>query len=369
MKKTAIVYDWIDKEGGVERVLPVFAEMYPDADFYTSYYNPETAPWAEHLKIKTSFIQKLPQMWRSSRILSLPFYKHAFESIDFTGYDLVISVTSAFAKGVITKPETKHICYLLTPTRYIWGQTADYLSPAARVVAQPTITKLRKWDFVAGQRPDKLIAISELVKRRAKTYYRRDAQVIYPPFDMNKWKNVKAAADSTDLPIKDVGFYLFVGRLEPYKRVDLLIEVFNKLHYPLIIVGMGSMEPILKAKAQRPIIFVKNISDEKLVEYYQKARALIMPQEEEFGYTAIEAQYFGAPVISYRQSAVAETVLDQKTGIFFEKQTPAAIYNAIARFEKMEYNMKSQLRKSQSEQVKLFEKAKFINAFRNAAES
>lgn len=361
--KTAIVYDWIDKSGGVERVMPVFAQMYPAADFYTSYYNPETAPWAAHLKIKTSFIQKLPPLVRSNRILSLPFFKYAFESFNFSDYELVISVTSSFAKGVITRPKTKHICYLLTPTRYIWGQTQDYMSSAARVFAQPTITKLRKWDFIVAQRPDKLIAISQLVARRAHTYYRRDAPVVYPPFDISRWKDISSKSADRDLPIKDVGYYLFVGRLEPYKKVDLLIDVFNKLHYPLIIVGTGSQERWLKRRALDNVVFVSNVSDEKLVEYYEKSRALIMPQEEEFGYTAIEAQYFGTPVISYRQSAVAETVIDGSTGIFFEKQTQADLYNAIARFEKIEYNVKSQIRKSGLEQVKRFSKEKFINEF------
>lgn len=367
--RTAIVYDWIDKQGGVERVLPVIADMYPDADFYTSYYNPETAPWAAHLKIKTSFLQKLPQPVRSSRILSLLFYKYAFEAMNFTAYDLVISITSSFAKGIITRPETKHVCYLLTPTRYIWGQTEDYLSTPARIIAQPTITKLRKWDFVAAQRPDKLIAISKLVARRAHTYYGRGATVIYPPFDTERWKNVRANRSIGGKILKTEEYYLFVGRLEPYKKVALLLEVFNKLQYPLVIVGTGSQERSLKQKAQKNITFVSHVSDAELVEYYENSRALIMPQEEEFGYTAVEAQYFGTPVLSYRQSAVAETVLDGKTGIFFENQTPADLYNAIARFEKMEYNMKSQLQKSRSEQVKRFEKQKFVDEFRNAVES
>ncbi|MBI1863408.1 glycosyltransferase [Candidatus Microgenomates bacterium] len=367
--KTAVVYDWIDKSGGVERVLPVFAEMFPDADFYTSYYNPDTTPWAKHLKIKTSFIQKFPPGARASRIISLPFYKYAFESFDFTGYDLVISVTSSFAKGVLTKPETKHVCYLLTPTRYVWGQTADYVNPWLRFLVQPTITKLRKWDFIAAQRPNKLIAISELVARRAATYYRRDAPVIYPPFDLSRWDTLRTDNADRDLPIHDVGYYLFVGRLEPYKRIDLLINVFNKLHYPLIIVGSGSQEFLLKRQAHENIVFISNISDQKLVEYYEKARALIMPQEEEFGYTAIEAQYVGTPVISYRQSGVAETIIEGKTGIFFENQTPADLYNAIARFEKIEYNIKSLSRKSGLEQVKRFEKQKFIKAFHNAIDT
>lgn len=369
MKKTAIIYDWIDKEGGVERVLPIIAEMYPDADFYTSYYNPDKAPWASHLKIRTSFIQKLPPQVRSSRIVSLPFYPLAFESFNLNTYELVISVTSSFAKGVITRPETKHICYLLTPTRYVWGQTSDYLSPTMQFFAQSVITKLRKWDYIAAQRPDKLIAISNRVAKRIKTYYRRDAEVIYPPFDIEKWKRLDPKNADRDLPIKDVGFYLFVGRLEPYKRVDLLVDVFTKLHYPLIIIGDGSRSHALKSRAGSNIVFVSNISDETLAEYYRKCRALIMPQDEEFGYTAIEAQLFGAPVISYRHSAVAETVIDGKTGIFFENQTQADLYNAIARFEKMEYNMKSRLRKSGLEQVKLFNKDSFISAFSRAIES
>jgi glycosyltransferase involved in cell wall biosynthesis len=234
---------------------------------------------------------------------------------------------------------------------------------------QPAVTALRKWDFVAAQRPDKLIAISNLVARRARTYYRRDAQVIYPPFDLDRWKKIQTKTADRDLPIREVGYYLFVGRLEPYKKVDLLIDVFNKLHYPLVIIGTGSQKWRLKRKAHDNIVFVSDISDEKLVEYYEKSRALIMPQEEEFGYTAIEAQFFGTPVISYLQSAVAETVLDGKTGIFFDSQTQAGLYNAIARFEKIEYNIKSLLRKSSLEQVKLFDKQKFIKAFRTAVDT
>lgn len=365
MNKVAIIYDWIDKTGGVERLLPVFAEMYPEADYYTSYYNPESAPWARHLTVFPSFMQKLPPGIRKNRILSLPFFPYAFESFSLRTYDLVISVTSSFAKGVITRPENYHVCYLLTPTRYAWGQTTEYLSPTAQVFTHPVLTALRKWDYIAASRPDKIIAISERVKHRAATYYRRDATVVYPPFDISHWQSMLSASSDAIVP-KEREYYLFVGRLEPYKRVDLLIEVFNKLQYPLVIVGTGSRERALKKRARPSISFISGISDEHLAGYYKNARALIMPQEEEFGYTAIEAQFAGLPVISYKQSAVSEIIQDGKTGILFENQTGADIYNAIARFEQIEYNMKSVLQKSGSEQGKRFSKEKFITAFQNA---
>lgn len=369
MKKVAVIYDWIDKAGGVERMLPVFAEMYPNANFYTSYYNPQKAPWASELKITSSFIQSLPPFVKSNRVASFPFFKYAFESFDLSMYDLVISITSSFAKSVITRPETKHVCYLLTPTRYVWGQTNEYLSGITRVVTQPLITKLKKWDYIAAQRPDHVIAISHHVAHRVRKYYRRDASVIYPPFDTTYWSEVFTQSSKLSEQIPHDEYYLFVGRLEPYKRVDLLIEVFNKLQYPLIIIGTGSCERALKRIARPPITFVSSISDVQLAAYYKKARALIMPQEEEFGYTAIEALSCGLPVISYRQSAVSETVVDGKTGLFFENQRHVDLYNAIARFEKIEYNMKSLMRKNLSEQVKRFNKAQFMTVFKSAIES
>ena len=190
MKKIAIVYDWIDKWGGGERLLLILARMFPQAVFFSSYVDFEKAPWAKKLKIQPSFIQRLPALIRKNRLLSLPFYAYAFESFDFSHFDLVISVTSAFAKGIITKPETKHLCYLLTPTRFIWPMTEIYLGPGTKNIFLPSISLLRKWDFIASQRPDKILSISQTIKKRCFKYYRRNSQVIYPPFDVAYWREM-----------------------------------------------------------------------------------------------------------------------------------------------------------------------------------
>ncbi|HLL61098.1 MAG TPA: hypothetical protein VK338_05245, partial [Candidatus Nitrosocosmicus sp.] len=172
--KIAIVYDWIDKIGGVERLLLTLHEIFPDAEFYTSYYERISAPWAKDLKINTSFIQKLPSFIKKNRILSIPFYPYAFEAFDFSNFDIVISVTSSFAKAVITKPHTKHICILLTPTRYFWQDENSYIKSFFKILAAPIINDLRSWDSIISKRPDKYISISNEVKKRTKKYYQAD---------------------------------------------------------------------------------------------------------------------------------------------------------------------------------------------------
>ena len=211
--KVAIVYDWIDKCGGVERLLLVLHEMFPKADWYTSYYDKTGAPWAKNLNIHTSFIQKLPGFIRSSRVLSLLLYPYAFESFNFNGYDVVISVTSSFAKGVITKPGTKHICYMLTPTRYLWGMSDIYIKGWRRVIAAPVIEKLRKWDYIAAQRPDTIVSLSKAVAYRAETYYKRMSEVLYPPFDTGYWGKVKGGIKKPGSFIAEDDYYLVVSRL------------------------------------------------------------------------------------------------------------------------------------------------------------
>src|SRR3990167_1747574 len=243
-KKIAVVYDWIDKWGGVERVLLTLQEMFPQAIFYTSYYDSGQAAWAKNLRIKTSFIQNFPSYIRKSRIACFPFYPYAFETFDFSNFDLVISVTSAFAKSIITKPGTRHICYLLTPTRYLWSHSKDYFGDKfINSVLSPYLANLRKWDFIAAQRPDKIISISSTVSERCQKYYQRESEVIYPPFDIDYWSKIKSEIQKMSFRPKwmnpsqptfeldsstpkiiarnDNGgkYYLIVSRLEPYKRV------------------------------------------------------------------------------------------------------------------------------------------------------
>lgn len=359
-KKIAIVYDWMDKWGGVERVLVTLKEMLPEADFFTSYVDYETAPWAVKLRPKTSFIQQLPVFIRKNRLLSLFFYPYAFEAFDFSAYDLVISVTSSFAKGVITKPGTKHICYLLTPTRFLWVMPKIYQTGVARIMSASLLSSLKEWDYVAAQRPDEIIAISQTVARRTEKFYQRKAQVIYPPFDGEYWKNV---GTGRDLSLHSKKYFLTVSRLEKYKRVDLVIETFNQLDLPLIIVGTGTEEKNLHALANKNIQFLKNITDEELAGLYQGAKALIMPQEEDFGYVSLEAQFFGCPLIAYAKGGALETVVENKTGIFFREQTVASLTDTIARFKTVSYNIKELVQKASPKQVETFDRKVFEQAF------
>lgn len=360
--KIAIVYDWIDKWGGVERVLLTLHEIFPTAYFYTSYFDSERALWAKDLKIKTSFIQKLPIFIRRNRLASFPFYPFAFESFDFSDYDIVISVTSSFAKSIITKPKTFHICYLLTPTRYFWFMREQY-----RV---PEIGYLKKWDFIAAQRPDKIISISETVAQRCQRYYQRRSEVIYPPFDIDYWKSIKSKFTISNFQknfkfqIPNLkNYYLVVSRLEPYKEVDLIVRLFRQLDYRLVIVGEGSQKNNLKKIAGENVIFLSGLTDQELGWLYSKAQALIMPQEEDFGYTALEAQFFSCPVIAYGKGGVKETVLEGKTGLFFNEQTEKSFSSALERFHTISYNLKESTRVYGLKNVVKFHKSIFVKKF------
>jgi len=369
-KKIAIVYDWIDKWGGVERVLLNLHEMFPEAVFYTSYFDETKAEWAKDLNIKTSFLQKFPDFIKKSRILSFIFYPFAFESFDFSGYDLVISITSSFAKSIITKPRTKHICYLLTPTRYLWSHKQDYIkNNLINYLISGYLDMFKNWDLVVSQRPDKIISISETVRERCKKYYKRDSEVVYPGFDVEYWKGIKSEIrnpkfeTNSKFKILNSKFFLVISRLEPYKRVDLAIKVFNRLNKQLVIIGEGSKEKKLKQIAGKNITFLSKLSDVELGSFYSSAQALIMPQEEDFGYVSLEAQLFGCPVLAYKKGGVLETIIENKTGIFFDNQDERSLSQAIERFNKIEYNLKSEAREIGLSNVEKFSKEKFINKF------
>lgn len=379
-KKIAIVYDWIDKWGGVERVLLTMHEMFPQADFFTSYYDPKKAGWAKDLTIKTSFIQKLPQVIRSSRLVSFPFYPYAFESFNFNNYDLVISVTSSFAKSVITKPETLHVCYLLTPTRYLWVNPEQYLNKPVSTIMAGYIAKTKEWDFVAAQRPDKIISISQTVVERCKKFYKRNSEVLYPPFDVKYWNNVKSKvsfdklriqskiegkSQKSKLEFKNQKFFLVVSRLEPYKRIDLILHLINKLKKNLVIVGDGSQLQKLRQIAGETVTFLSNLSDLELGFLYSKAEALIMPQEEDFGYVALEAQFFGCPVIALNKGGATETVIENKTGIFFSGQSVKSLQDALKRFDVVKYEIKQNTLEFGIKNLEKFSKEKFTRQFLN----
>ena len=329
--KIAIVYDRVNKFGGAERVLLSFHEMFPKALLYTSVYDPKKASWASVFsKIYTTFLQKIPILRNYHELMGwlMPI---AFETYNFDNYDLVISVTSEAAKGIITGTKTLHVCYMLTPTRYLWSHYESYFKGSTfKGLTKPIVNYLRWWDEVASKRPDKIIAISTEVKRRIKKYYDRDSEIIFPPVNSPEVALVNHPRGGI--------YYLYVGRLVGYKKVDLLIETFNDLGLPLVVVGIGAELSKLKRKAHNNIKFLCQVTDKELVKIYQGAKALIMPQIEDFGITSVEAQGIGVPVIAYNKGGAMDTVIPNKTGIFFNNQTKESLKQAIAKFDTMRFN-------------------------------
>src|SRR3989344_2621203 len=241
--KVALVYDRVNKWGGAERVLLALHKIFPDAPLYTSVYDNDKAPWAKVFKIKTSFLQNFPFASQNHEFYA-PLMPLVFESFGFDEYDLVISVTSEAAKGVLTKPKTKHVCLCLTPTRYLWsGYNNYFIDPIFKLISKPFVWYLRWWDRVAAKRPDIYIAISQEVRSRIKRYYQRESVVVYPPVELsNKAKRTKHITPNTK-------YFLVVSRLVPYKRIDVAIDACNALSYPLVIVGEGSEKKRLKELA------------------------------------------------------------------------------------------------------------------------
>jgi glycosyltransferase involved in cell wall biosynthesis len=338
--KIAIVYDRINKFGGAEQVLLAMHEIWPDAPLFTAVYNPATAGWANVFRIVPSFLNSVPiARWHHELFPWLT--PIAFESFSFDEYDVVISVTSAEAKTIITKPQTLHICYCLTPTRYLWSGYETYrkrpgfgiFDTAALWTLSVMKNRLQRWDFIASQRPDVYIAISEQVKERIGTYYHRNvSKVIYPPV------NTAFFQRGIQSQSKNSVSYLVVSRLVGYKRIDLLVDAFNILGIPLTIIGTGKDYAYLKHKAKSNIHFVpQKLTDRILARYYQECSAFIFAGQEDFGIVAAEAQACGKPVLCYQNSGMAEIISPGKTGEFFTEQSVDAIVKAVRIFDPKRY--------------------------------
>ncbi len=335
--KVALVYDRVNKWGGAERLLLSLHQLFPDAPLYTSVYNPKKAPWASVFLIKTSFLQNLPFASFSHEYFAtlMPL---AFESFSFDEYDLVISVTSEAAKGIITKPHTFHLCYCLTPTRYLWSSYEEYFEQSLlKVLAKPVVAYLRYWDLAASSRPDAYVAISKEVKARIKKYYKKDSEVLYPPVTLSETAG-KELNKKNDAPPS--GYFLVVSRLVAYKRIEIVINACNQLKLPLVIVGSGAMELKLRSIAGRTIFFTGNLTDDQLVGYYKNCLALVFPGVEDFGLTVLEAQLFGKPVIAFRGGGAVETILEGKTGEFFYPQTTDALVSVLKKYNASSYQTK-----------------------------
>ncbi len=330
--KVALLHDYLNQAGGAERVLLALAELFPDAPIYTLIHDKKRLTGFEDKNIKTSYLQKMP--FSSSHIRwYLPLMPSAVEQIDLNEYDVVISSTSALIKGVITHPKTLHLCYCHTPTRYLWSEAHQYHKEIkegkiVRNFLPYILNKLRLWDQIAAQRVNYFIANSNFIAQRIKNYYNRESTVIYPPVDTENFYIADQLGD----------YYLIISRLKPYKKVDLTIKAFNKLNIPLKIIGIGEEENRLKKMAKSNIEFLGAVSEEEKRKYLSKCIALIHPQIEDFGITAIEAMAAGRPVIAYADGGALETVIDGQTGKFFNEQSWEALIDTVIKFKPQEFD-------------------------------
>jgi len=335
--RVALVHDWLTGMRGGERVLEDVAALFPDPDLYTLIHVPgSTSEPIDRLRIHASPLSRLPGIARHYRLF-LPLFPWAIGRFHLRGYDLVLSTSHAVAKSVPTAPGTLHVCYCFTPMRYVWNQVDAYLGRGAlRILATPLVAWLRRFDLRTSgvDSVSRFIAISRTVADRIARTYGRSAEVIHPPVDTDRFRIRGTAGERP---------YLLVGGFVPYKREDLVLDAFRQLDRPLVVVGEGPARARLEARAPARVRFLGRVSDERLAELYARCRALVYPQEEDFGIVPLEAQACGRPVIAFGRGGATETVVPPEdpagrspTGLFFEPQTPAALADAVRRFEAME---------------------------------
>jgi len=340
--KVALIHDHLAQDGGAEKVLKVLADMFPEAPIYTLLYEEKNVTkYFLNRRIETSVIQKLPGGIKHYQWY-LVFMPMAVEFFDLSEYDLVISDTSSFAKGVITKPDCMHICYCHTPTRYLWSDTHSYINELKynkwfKKLISMVLSNIRVWDRLAADRVDVFIANSKTVKQRIAKYYRRDSTVIYPPVETEKFSVIDLSNQK-----KEEKYFLAGCRLAPYKRIDLVVEAFKNLgnDYNLKIFGDGVDQERLKmlAVGANNIEFLGRVSEEEKARLFQGAQAFINPQEEDFGITVVESMASGRPVIAYRSGGATETIIEGKTGLFFDKQDSESLEKAIEKFSTITFN-------------------------------
>ncbi len=332
--KVALVHEWLTTIAGSEKVLEAAAELYPDAPVHALVCDPDAicnSTLSQHC-IRTSFLQHLPLSRRYHRLF-LPLMPLAVEQFDLREFDVVISSNHVVAKGSLTRADQLHIAYIHTPLRYGWDLYFDYMAEAKLgwgprgLIWRLAAHYLRQWDVITANRVDAFIANSRYIARRIRKIYRRDAQVVYPPVDIDRFAG-------PDQDRED--FYLVVSRLVPYKRVDVIIEAFNRLKLPLVVVGTGPDFARCRrlARPDAKIEFSGYENDAKIASYMQRCRAFLIAADEDFGITPVEAQAAGAAVIAFGRGGSQETVLPGRTGCFFSHQTPESIADAVREFER-----------------------------------
>lgn len=345
-QKIALAHDFLLVWGGAERTFRVMADMYPEAPIYTLLADPAFV--AKHFpgrEIRTSFLQKLPLWLRRRHRYLLPLYPIAVEAIDLRDFDLVLSSSGAWMKGLVTRLHTQHIAYLHSPMRYVWDSQERYLRELGReksLIVRMILSYLRVWDRQSAERPDRLIVNSEFTKSRVEKYYRRDAVIVSPP--------AAVLHETTKSNLRNQKeYFLVVARLTRSKRIDTVIEAFNRLELPLLIVGTGPEEKALKEISGKTIRFVGLLDDGALADHYRRARAILQPSEEDFGMVAIEAFSFGVPVITLDRGAAKELVEPGVTGELYTGDTPEMVADGVRRFLEHESEYKPEIIKKYAE--------------------
>ncbi|PIR73770.1 MAG: glycosyltransferase family 4 protein [Candidatus Moranbacteria bacterium CG10_big_fil_rev_8_21_14_0_10_35_21] len=337
--KIALVHDFLIYPGGAEKVLEVMAEMFPEAPIYTLIYDKELMKGCfQNRKIHASFLQKFPKFLRKRKKWLLPFLPTAPETFDLREFDLIISSSGAWSKGIVTRLNTIHVAYLHSPIRFAWSEHEEYLSQQKAWVPFKFISRLimnyiRIWDKMATDRPDYLIANSKYTQARLKKYYNRDSEVIYPSVNIPKIEISHK---------KRKEYFLIISRLSPYKKINMAVEAFNKLGWPLIIIGEGPEKKYLKKIAKKNVKILGWVSEKEKEKYYAGARAFIFPGVDDFGLAPVEAMVHGIPVLALKKGGALEIIIEGQTGEFFEAATPEIIADSVRRFvqEEQKYNPK-----------------------------
>ena len=336
--KVAIVHDWLTNMGGAEQCIINFKEIYPEAPIYTTFYNPNNLDdKLKNLDVRTSFLQKKKMITNHKKYF--PLLHLDYENFNLNDYDVILSSSSSCAKGVITKPESIHICYCHTPMRYAWEKRDEYIKGMGnfkKKLVKILLHYMRIWDTISSNRVDYFIANSTAVQKRIKKHYKRDAVVIHPPVRCNLF----------NISNNDGDYYFVISRLVKYKRFDLAVQACKELGKKLVVLGDGPERENLEkiAAGCENITFLGKQPDEIVKKYMEECKALLFPGEEDFGIVPVEAQASGRPVIAYGKGGVLDTVVDNKTGILFEEQSVDSLKNAIIKFETMNFD-KQEIRK------------------------
>lgn len=332
--KLAIVHDYLVQGiRGAERVVDVLHEMYPDAPVYTILYDPDRME--DRLRqwdIRTSILQDVPGALRLYKKLYFAM-PAAIDYLDLSEFDLVISSSCGWSKSAPQREGALHVSYVHSPARFLWFWADEYIrtlraSWFAKAFVRFTLEPLRDWDRRTAQRPQYLVCNSETTRRRIREAWDRDAEVIHPPVNTEQFQPSGA-------PPED--YFLVVCTMNPYKRVDIAVEAFNRLGLPLVIIGDGPEKEVLEAAAAHNVTFLGKVPDDEIADWYARCRAFVMPQEEDFGIAPLEAQAAGRPVIAYRAGGALETVVEGQTGVFFDEQTPEALIGAVKAFEELQF--------------------------------